>query len=150
MREKTNAYNPNFFRYDFHYTRGRGRQILPSKASNINSSMQKKIITKDPSYSEELAECECVAVVTMKTSMPTDKVKMWWYEAWMKDLGDEMDDAILEDLLLYDYSNNPEFMGMYYSMDETDTFLLCWMLLRNDNGNLSPICYTDFFIARKV
>ena len=62
-----------------------------------------EIITKDPSYSEELAECECVAVVTMKTSMPTDKVKMWWYEAWMKDLGDEMDDAILEDLLLYDY-----------------------------------------------
>lgn len=31
----------------------------------------------------------------------------------MKDLGDEMDDAILEDLLLYDYSNNPEFMGRW-------------------------------------
>ena len=107
-----------------------------------------EIITKDPSYSEELAECECVAVVTMKTSMPTDKVKMWWYEAWMKDLGDEMDDAILEDLLLYDYSNNPEFMGMYYSMDETDTFCFAGVA-EDDNGNLSPICYTDFFMLEK-
>lgn len=66
----------------------------------------------------------------------------------MKDLGDEMDDAILEDLLLYDYSNNPEFMGMYYSMDETDTFCFAGVA-EDDNGNLSPICYTDFFMLEK-
>ena len=67
----------------------------------------------------------------------------------MKDLGDEMDDAILEDLLLYDYSNNPEFMGMYYSMDETDTFCFAGVA-EDDNGNLSPICYTDFSCSKSL
>ncbi len=104
------------------------------------------IIALDRSYASALAGCECVAIVEAKTNIPTDKLRFWWYEEWMR--VEYSEEAFLEDLLMYDYANNPEMMGMYYSMSDQDRFLFAG-IAEDENGNMSEIFYTEPFLMSK-
>ena len=105
-----------------------------------------EIIAIDKSYTSILAECECVAIVEAKTNVPTDKLRFWWYEEWMR--VEYLEEAFLEDLLMYDYANNPEMMDMYYSMSDQDRFLFAG-IAEDENGNMSEIFYTEPFLMSK-
>ena len=105
-----------------------------------------EIIAIDKSYTSILAECECVAIVEAKTNIPTDKLRFWWYEEWMR--VEYSEEAFLEDLLMYDYANNPEMMDMYYSMSDQDRFLFAG-IAEDENGNMSEIFYTEPFLMSK-
>ncbi len=105
-----------------------------------------EIIALDKSYTSILAECECVAIVEAKTNIPTDKLRFWWYEEWMR--VEYSEEAFLEDLLMYDYANNPEMMDMYYSMSDQDRFLFTG-IAEDENGNMSEIFYTEPFLMSK-
>lgn len=106
----------------------------------------KEIIALDKSYTSILAECECVAIVEAKTNIPTDKLRFWWYEEWMR--VEYSEEAFLEDLLMYDYANNPEMMDMYYSMSDQDRFLFAG-IAEDESGNMSEIFYTEPFLMSK-
>ncbi len=106
----------------------------------------KEIIALDSSYTSALAGCECVAIVEAKTNIPTDKLRFWWYEEWMR--VEYSEEAFLEDLLMYDYANNPEIMDMYYSMNDQDRFLFAG-IAEDENGNMSEIFYTEPFLMSK-
>ena len=58
------------------------------------------------------------------------------------------EEAFLEDLLMYDYANNPEVMDMYYSLDDEDRFLFAG-IAEDDKGNMSEIFYTEPFMLTK-
>lgn len=105
-----------------------------------------EIIALDRSYANALAECECVAIVEAKTNIPTEKVRFWWYEEWMR--VEYSEEAFLEDLLMYDYANNPEVMDMYYSLNDQDRFLFAG-IAEDESGNLSEIFYTEPFMLSK-
>ena len=105
-----------------------------------------EIIALDKSYTSILAECECVAIVEAKTNIPTDKLRFWWYEEWMR--VEYSEEAFLEDLLMYDYANNPEMMDMYYSMSDQDRFLFAG-IAEDENGNMSEIFYTEPVLMSK-
>ena len=105
-----------------------------------------EIIAIDSSYSNDLAECECIAIVEAKTNTPTNKIRFWWYEEWMRI--EYSEEAFLEDLLMYDYANNPEIMDMYYSMSDQDRFLFAG-IAEDENGNMSEIFYTEPFLMSK-
>ena len=105
-----------------------------------------EIIALDSSYKSKLANCECVAIVEAKTNIPTDKLRFWWYEEWMR--VEYSEEAFLEDLLMYDYANNPEMMDMYYSMNDQDRFLFAG-IAEDENGNMSEIFYTEPFMLSK-
>ena len=106
----------------------------------------KEIIALDNSYNAALSECECVAIVEARTNIPTDKLYFWWYEEWMK--VEYSEEAFLEDLLMYDYANNPEIMDMYYSLNDQDRFLFAG-IAEDEEGNLSEIFYTEPFLLSK-
>ena len=106
----------------------------------------KEIIALDSSYAATLSGCECVAIVEAKTNIPTDKLYFWWYEEWMK--VEYSDEAFLEDLLMYDYANNPEIMDMYYSLNDQDRFLFAG-IAEDEEGNMSEIFYTEPFLLSK-
>ena len=106
----------------------------------------KEIIALDSSYSNTLAECECVAIVEAKTNIPSDKLRFWWYEEWMQ--VEYSEEAFLEDLLMYDYANNPEIMDMYYSMNDQDRFLFAG-IAEDESGNMSEIFYSEPFLMSK-
>ena len=105
-----------------------------------------EIIALDKSYTSILAECECVAIVEAKTNIPTDKLRFWWYEEWMR--VEYSEEAFLEDLLMYDYANNPEMMDMYYSLNDQDRFLFAG-IAEDSEGNMSEIFYTEPFLMSK-
>lgn len=105
-----------------------------------------EIIALDSSYSSALAECECIAIVEAKTNTPTNKIRFWWYEEWMRI--EYSEEAFLEDLLMYDYANNPEIMDMYYSLNDQDRFLFAG-IAEDENGNMSEILYTEPFLMSK-
>ena len=106
----------------------------------------KEIIALDSSYAATLSGCECVAIVEAKTNIPTDKLYFWWYEEWMKE--EYSEEAFLEDLLMYDYANNPEIMDMYYSLNDQDRFLFAG-IAEDEEGNMSEIFYTEPFLLSK-
>ena len=105
-----------------------------------------EVIALDSSYKSMLSNCECVAIVEAKTNITTDKIYMWWYEEWMR--VEYSEEAFLEDLLMYDYANNPEVMDMYYSLDDQDRFLFAG-IAEDESGNLSEIFYTEPFMLSK-
>ncbi len=105
-----------------------------------------EIIALDRSYTSILAGCECVAIVEAKTNIPTDRVRFWWYEEWMR--VEYSEEAFLEDLLMYDYANNPEIMDMYYSLNDQDRFLFAG-IAEDENGNMSEIFYSEPFLMSK-
>lgn len=134
------------FRYDFTSAEAQEGAITIESIDLVKLFDAQEIIALDPSYSDAFAECECVAVVEVKTSKPTDKVYFWWYEEWMKI--EYSDEAFLEDLLLYDYSPNPCLMDMYYSMSEDDKFFFAG-IAEDDEGNMSPIYFGETFTLNK-
>ncbi|MBO7285321.1 MAG: hypothetical protein J6U69_01835 [Alistipes sp.] len=105
-----------------------------------------EIIALDSSYSNTLAECECVAIVEAKTNIPSNKLRFWWYEEWMR--VEYSEEAFLEDLLMYEYANNPEIMDMYYSMNDQDRFLFAG-IAEDESGNMSEIFYSEPFLMSK-
>ena len=106
----------------------------------------KEIIALDNSYSSALSGCECIAIVEAKTNIPSDKIRFWWYEEWMR--VEYSEEAFLEDLLMYDYANNPEIMDMYYSLNDQDRFLFAG-IVEDESGNMSEIFYTEPFLMSK-
>ena len=105
-----------------------------------------EIIELDKSYSSALAECECVAVVEVKTSAPTNNVYFWWYEDFMK--VEYSEEAFLEDLLMYDPTTTTALVDMYYSLDSSDKFFFAG-IAEDEEGNISPIYYGDSFLLSK-
>lgn len=105
-----------------------------------------EVIALDSSYKSMLSGCECVAIVEAKTNIPTDKIYMWWYEEWMR--VEYSEEAFLEDLLMYDYANNPEIMDMYYSYSDQERWLFAG-IAEDESGNLSEIFYTEPFMLSK-
>ncbi len=105
-----------------------------------------EIIALDRSYASTLSECECVAIVEAKTNVPTEKLRFWWYEEWMR--VEYSEEAFLEDLLMYDYANNPEIMDMYYSLYDQDRFLFAG-IAEDEDGNMSEIFYSEPFLMSK-
>ena len=105
-----------------------------------------EIIAIDSSYRSKLSNCECVAIVEAKTNIPTDKLYFWWYEEWMR--VEYSEEAFLEDLLMYDYANNPEIMDMYYSYSDQERWLFAG-IAEDENGNLSEIYYSEPFLLSK-
>jgi hypothetical protein len=134
------------FRYDFTSAAAAEGKVKIESIDIVKLFDAQDIVALDSSYANALAECECVAVVEMKTSVPTDKIYFWWYESWMK--MEYSEEAFLEDLLLYDYSTNPEIMDMYYSIAEDDMFFFAG-IAEDDEGNMSPIYYGDMFVLSK-
>lgn len=148
INEEEQKPTSKLFRYDFTTPEAIAGGISVEKI-DYKFFDAEEIKQREPSYEENLEGCEVVGVVTMTPSRPTDKILMWWYEVWLKDLGDEMDDAILEDLLLPNvYNKNPEFMPMYYSMSEEDKFFFAGAVADED-GNFSDIYYTEEFYLDK-
>lgn len=131
----------DLFRYDFTSKEAQASKITVESIDLLKLFDAAEIVALDDRYEDVLAEYECVAVVEMKTSMPTDKILMWWYEPWILEYSDEV---LLEDLLYYDYAQNPELMGMYYSMDEEDLFFFAGVAEDNE-GNLSPVYRGELF-----
>ena len=105
-----------------------------------------EVIALDSSYKSMLSGCECVAIVEAKTNIPTDKIYMWWYEEWMR--VEYSEEAFLEDLLMYDYANNPEIMDMYYSYSDQERWLFAG-IAEDESGNMSEIFYTEPFMLSK-
>ncbi|MBR5853516.1 MAG: hypothetical protein IKY74_04865 [Alistipes sp.] len=134
------------FRYDFTSANADPGEIAIESIDIVKVFDSAEIIALDSSYASALAECECVAIVEAKTSKPTDKLYFWWYEGWT--MIEYSEEAFLEDLLLYDYSDNPQMMDMYYSLDEQDTFFFAG-IAEDDKGNLSPIYYGEPFLMSK-
>ena len=144
---KDNMPQSQLFRYDFTSETAGECEITIESINLLKLFDSREIVALDPSFEGQLAECECIAIVEMKTSVPTHKLYFWWYEGYTKD--EYRDEAFLEDLLLYDYAHNPEVMDMYYSLDEEDKFFFAG-IVEDDNGNLSPVYYSESFTLSKA
>lgn len=134
------------FRYDFTSAKAAESSIQIESIDLVKLFDAEEVVALDSSYADDLAECECVAIVEMKTSKPTDKVYFWWYEEWNKD--EYSDEAFLEDLLLYEPTATTIPMDMYYSMDKSDRFLFVGVA-EDEEGNLSPLYYGEPFTLEK-
>ena len=97
-----------------------------------------QIAAVDPSYSYLVDQCQCIAVVEMKTSAPTDNAYFWWYEDWM--LVEYSEEAFLEDLLMYPPTGTLQLMDMYY---DVPSFFAG--IAEDEEGNMSPIYYGEVF-----
>lgn len=97
-----------------------------------------QIAAVDPSYSYLVDQCQCIAVVEMKTSAPTDNAYFWWYEDWM--LVEYSEEAFLEDLLMYPPTGTLQLMDMYYDVPS-----LFAGIAEDEEGNMSPIYYGEVF-----
>lgn len=97
-----------------------------------------QIAAVDPSYSYLVDQCQCIAVVEMKTSAPTDSAYFWWYEDWM--LVEYSEEAFLEDLLMYPPTGTLQLMDMYY---DVPSFFAG--IAEDEEGNMSPIYYGEVF-----
>ena len=97
-----------------------------------------QIAAVDSSYSYLVDQCQCIAVVEMKTSAPTDSAYFWWYEDWM--LVEYSEEAFLEDLLMYPPTGTLQLMDMYY---DVPSFFAG--IAEDEEGNMSPIYYGELF-----
>ncbi len=134
------------FRYDFTSASATAGSITVESIDIVKLFDSIAIAELDPSYSYLAKQCECVAIVEMKTSAPTDKVYFWWYEQWQMD--EYSKEAFLEDLLLYDPTTTVQAMDMYYSFDSFDKFFFAGMA-EDEDGNLSTIYYGEPFTLSK-
>ena len=144
---KDNMPHSELFRYDFTSETAGECEITIESINLLKLFDSKEIIAYDKSFEGQLAECECIAIVEMKTSVPTNKLYFWWYEEYTK--YECREEAFLEDLLLYDYAHNPEVMDMYYSMDDEDKFFFAG-IVEDDNGNMSPVYFGESFTLSKA
>lgn len=143
---ENNLPTTELFRHDFTTAKADPGKISIENIEIVKLFDVQEIIALDKSYSNALAECECVAVVDVTTSSPTDNVYFWWYEEWMKI--EYSAEAFLEDLLMYDPVPTRQAIDMYYSLDEDDKFFFAG-IAEDENGNLSPIYYGESFLLSK-
>ena len=134
------------YRHDFRTAVADAGNIAIESIDIVKLFDAKEIIALDKSYSSALSQCECVAVVEVKTSAPTNSVYFWWYEEWMK--FEYSEEAFLEDLLMYDPTPRIALVDMYYSMDSSDRFFFAG-IAEDESGNLSPIYYGESFLLDK-
>ena len=134
------------FRHDFTTAEADEGKISITSIDIVKLFDAQEIIELDKSYSSALAECECVAVVEVKTSAPTNNVYFWWYEDFMK--VEYSEEAFLEDLLMYDPTTTTALVDMYYSLDSSDKFFFAG-IAEDEEGNISPIYYGDSFLLSK-
>ena len=143
---KDNKPTTHIFRYDFTSAHAAEGKVSVESIYLVKLFDAQEIIALDSSYGNALSECECVAVVEIKTSAPAANAYFWWYEEWMNI--EYSDEAFLEDLLMYEPSDNPSIMDMYYSMSEDDRFLFAGVA-EDEDGNLSPLYYSEPFTLSK-
>ena len=143
---ENNLPTTELFRHDFTTAKADPGKISIENIEIVKLFDVQEIIALDKSYSNALAECECVAVVDVTTSSPTDNVYFWWYEEWMK--FEYSAEAFLEDLLMYDPTSTRELADMYYSYSDDDKFFFAG-IAEDENGNLSPIYYGESFLLSK-
>ena len=143
---ENNLPTTELFRHDFTTAKADPGKISIENIEIVKLFDVQEIIALDKSYSNALAECECVAVVDVTTSSPTDNVYFWWYEEWMKI--EYSAEAFLEDLLMYDPTSTRELADMYYSYSDDDKFFFAG-IAEDENGNLSPIYYGESFLLSK-
>lgn len=143
---ENNLPTTELFRHDFTTAKADPGTISIENIEIVKLFDAQEIIALDKSYSSALAECECVAVVDVTTSTPTDSVYFWWYEEWMK--FEYSAEAFLEDLLMYDPTSTRELADMYYSYSDDDKFFFAG-IAEDENGNLSPIYYGESFLLSK-
>lgn len=134
------------FRYDFTSAEAGECKVKIESIDLVKLFDSREIVALDPSFEGQLAECECVAIVEMKTSVPTDNVYFWWYEEWMT--AEYSEEAFFEDLLLYEPTDTVEVMDMYYSMNDEDRFFFAG-IAEDDEGNKSPIYFGEPFTLSK-
>ena len=143
---ENNLPTTDMFSYSFTSLEAGTSEVYIESIEIVKLFDAKEIIALDRSYTSALAGCECVAIVEATTNIPTNKLRFWWYEEWMR--VEYSEEAFLEDLLMYDYANNPEIMDMYYSMNDQDRFLFAG-IAEDENGNMSEIFYTEPFLMSK-
>ena len=143
---ENNLPTTKLFRHDFTTAKADPGKISIENIEIVKLFDAEEIIALDKSYSSALAECECVAVVDVTTSAPTDSVYFWWYEEWMKI--EYSAEAFLEDLLMYDPSPTRQLIDMYYSYSDDDKFFFAG-IAEDELGNLSPIYYGESFLVSK-
>ena len=143
---ENNLPTTELFRHDFTTAKADPGKISIENIEIVKLFDAQEIIALDKSYSNALAECECVAVVDVTTSAPTDNVYFWWYEEWMKI--EYKEEAFLEDLLMYDPTSTRELVDMYYSCSDDDKFFFAG-IAEDELGNLSPIYYGESFLVSK-
>ena len=143
---ENNLPTTNMFSYRFTSLNAGTSEVYIESIDIIKLFDSQEIIALDSSYKNKLSNCECVAIVEAKTNIPTDKLYFWWYEEWMR--VEYSEEAFLEDLLMYDYANNPEMMDMYYSYSDQERWLFAG-IAEDEDGNLSEIFYTEPFLLSK-
>lgn len=143
---ENNLPTTDMFSYRFSSLEAGTSEVYIESIEMVKLFDAQEIIALDSSYSNALAECECVAIVEAKTNIPSDKLRFWWFEEWMR--VEYSEEAFLEDLLMYDYANNPEIMDMYYSMNDQDSFLFAG-IAEDESGNMSEIFYSEPFLMSK-
>ena len=143
---ENNLPTTQLFRHEFTTAKADPGKIFIENIEIVKLFDAQEIIALDKSYSNALAECECVAVVDVTTSAPTDNVYFWWYEEWMKI--EYKEEAFLEDLLMYDPTSTRELVDMYYSYGDDDKFFFAG-IAEDELGNLSPIYYGESFLVSK-
>ena len=143
---ENNLPTTKLFRRDFTTAKADPGKISIEDIEIVKLFDAEEIIALDKSYSSALAECECVAVVDVTTSAPTDSVYFWWYEEWMKI--EYSAEAFLEDLLMYDPTSTRQLIDMYYSWGDDDLFFFAG-IAEDELGNLSPIYYGESFLLSK-
>ena len=143
---ENNLPTTKLFRHDFTTAKADPGKISIENIEIVKLFDAEEIIALDKSYSNALAECECVAVVDVTTSAPTDNVYFWWYEEWMKI--EYSAEAFLEDLLMYDPTPTRQLIDMYYSWGDDDLFFFAG-IAEDGDGNLSPIYYGESFLVSK-
>lgn len=136
------------FRHDFITASAEVGKITIESIDIVKLFDVEEIIALDSSYANKVGDCECIAVVDVTTSAPTDSIYYWWYsEVEYLEIG-YTDEAILEDLLLYEPTSSRTLMDIYYSLDLDDKFLFAGVAA-DENGNLSQIYYGEPFLLSK-
>ncbi|MBO7190282.1 MAG: hypothetical protein J6V55_06825 [Alistipes sp.] len=143
---ENNLPTTQLFRHDFTTASADAGNITIESIDIVKLFDAQEIVALDRSYAQALSECECVAIVEMTTSAPTDNVYFWWYEEWNK--AEYSEEAFLEDLLMYEPTSTMTAMNMYYSLDESDKFFFAG-IAEDENGNLSAIYYSEPFLLTK-
>ena len=143
---ENNLPTTDMFSYRFSSLEAGTSEVYIESIEMVKLFDAQEIIALDSSYSNTLAECECVAIVEANTNIPSDKLRFWWFEEWMR--VEYSEEAFLEDLLMYEYANNPEIMDMYYSMNDQDRFLFAG-IAEDESGNMSEIFYSEPFLMSK-
>lgn len=143
---ENNLPTTTLFRHDFTTAKADVGKISVESIDLLKLFDAEEIIALNNSYTSALSQCECIALVEMKTSAPTNKAYFWWYEDWMKT--EYSEEAFLEDLLMYDPTPTTMMIEMYYSLDSSDKFFFAG-IAEDEDGNLSPIYYGESFLVTK-